>query len=127
MIKTIETDIGTYYFDSVNFTLSLSPISKQSSPTLDSVEDGVLKKVVINISNSCNLSCSYCYADGGNYGMDNRIMDLTTADNIIQEIASKGVTQNQPSHTFRGRTFFKYRIIYIFYRKIIYIIKCSEN
>lgn len=44
MIKTIETDIGTYYFDSVNFTLSLSPISKQSSPTLDSVEDGVLKK-----------------------------------------------------------------------------------
>ena len=45
MIKTIETDIGTYYFDSVNFTLSLSPISKQSSPTLDSVEDGVLKKV----------------------------------------------------------------------------------
>ena len=25
--------------------------------------------------------------------MDNRIMDLTTADNIIQEIASKGVTQ----------------------------------
>ena len=62
MIKTIETDIGTYYFDSVNFTLSLSPISKQSSPTLDSVEDGVLKKVVINISNSCNLSCSYCYA-----------------------------------------------------------------
>ena len=46
MIKTIETDIGTYYFDSVNFTLSLSPISKQSSPTLDSVEDGVLKKDV---------------------------------------------------------------------------------
>lgn len=43
MIKTLETDIGTYYFDSVNFTLSLSPISKQSSPTLDSVEDGVLK------------------------------------------------------------------------------------
>ena len=44
--------------------------------------------------------------------MDNRIMDLTTADNIIQEIASKGVTQIN-------------RLI--FYRKIIYIIKCSEN
>ena len=26
MIKTIETDIGTYYFDSVNFTLSLTVI-----------------------------------------------------------------------------------------------------
>ena len=127
MIKTIETDIGTHYFDSVNFTLSLSPISKQSSPTLDSVEDGVLKKVVINISNSCNLSCSYCYADGGNYGMDNRIMDLTTADNIIQEIASKGVTQINRLILFGGEPFFKYRIIYIFYRKIIYIIKCSEN
>ena len=44
MIETIATDVGTYYFDSVTFPLSLSPISKQSSPTLDSVEDGVLKK-----------------------------------------------------------------------------------
>ena len=118
MIKTIETDIGTYYFDSVNFTLSLSPISKQSSPTLDSVEDGVLKKVVINISNSCNLSCSYCYADGGNYGMDNRIMDLTTADNIIQEIASKGVTQINRLILFGGEPFLNIELFIYFIEKL---------
>ena len=53
-------------------------------------------------------------------------MDLTTADNIIQEIASKGVTQINRLILFL-ENLFKYRIIYIFYRKIIYIIKCSEN
>lgn len=96
----------------------MSPISKQSSPTLDSVEDGVLKKVVINISNSCNLSCSYCYADGGNYGMDNRIMDLTTADNIIQEIASKGVTQINRLILFGGEPFLNIELFIYFIEKL---------
>ena len=41
MIKTLETDVGTYYFDSINFTLSSSPISPKSLQNLDSVEDGV--------------------------------------------------------------------------------------
>lgn len=105
MIKTLETDVGTYYFDSINFTLSSSPISPKSLQNLDSVEDGVLKKVVINISNSCNLSCSYCYADGGNYGMDNHIMDLATADNVIQEIMNKGIKQINRLILFGGEPF----------------------
>ena len=92
MIKKIDTDFGTYYFDSISFTLSSSPEYKNTSNTLDNLDDGILKKVVINISNSCNLSCSYCYADGGNYGMDNRVMDFDTADKIIQEIVSKGIS-----------------------------------
>ena len=37
--------------------------------------------------------------------MDNRIMDLTTADNIIQEIASKGVTQINRLILFGGEPF----------------------
>ena len=54
----------------------------------------------------------------GNYGMDNRIMDLTTADNIIQEIASKGVTQIQPSHTFRGEPFLNIELFIYFIEKL---------
>ena len=38
--------------------------------------------------------------------MDNRIMDLTTDDNIIQEIASKGVTQINRLILFGGEPFF---------------------
>ncbi|MEW7090686.1 MAG: radical SAM protein [Streptococcus thermophilus] len=77
-----------------------------------------MKKVVINISNSCNLSCSYCYADGGNYGMDNRIMDLTTADNIIQEIASKGVTQINRLILFGGEPFLNIELFIYFIEKL---------
>lgn len=55
MIKKIDTDFGTYYFDSISFTLSSSPEYKNTSNTLDNLDDGILKKVVINISNSCNL------------------------------------------------------------------------
>ena len=52
MIKKIDTDFGTYYFDSISFTLSSSPEYKNTSNTLDNLDDGILKKVVINISNS---------------------------------------------------------------------------
>ena len=107
MIKKIDTDFGTYYFDSISFTLSSSPEYKNTSNTLDNLDDGILKKVVINISNSCNLSCSYCYADGGNYGMNNRVMDFDTADKIIQEIVSKGIKQINRLILFGG-AFFKY-------------------
>lgn len=27
----------------------------------------ILRKLILNISNSCNLQCEYCYANGGNY------------------------------------------------------------
>ena len=46
--------------------------------------------------------------------MDNRIMDLTTADNIIQEIASKGVTQINRLILFGGEPFLNPR------RKMVY-------
>lgn len=45
--------------------------------------------------------------------MDNRIMDLTTADNIIQEIASKGVTQINRL-ILSGRTFLNIELFIYF-------------
>lgn len=118
MIKKIDTDFGTYYFDSISFTLSSSPEYKNTTNTSDNLDDGILKKVVINISNSCNLSCSYCYADGGNYGMDNRVMDFDTADNIIQEIVSKGIKQINRLILFGGEPFLNIELFVYFIEKL---------
>lgn len=92
MLKKIYTNIGDYYFDSEKFTLSTSSVEGTTSYKPPYIPKNVLQKIVINISNSCNLSCSYCYADGGNYGMDNKIMTLDTADNIINEVKFRGIT-----------------------------------
>ena len=43
MIKKIDTDFGTYYFDSISFTLSSSPEYKNTSNTLDNLEESCNK------------------------------------------------------------------------------------
>ena len=50
--------------------------------------------------------------------MDNRIMDLTTADNIIQEIASKGVTQINRLILFGGEPFLNIELFIYFIEKL---------
>lgn len=37
----------------------------------------------IHVSNSCNLRCSYCYANQGNYGSKSELMNINTANDII--------------------------------------------
>ena len=40
--------------------------------------------VRINVSNSCNLACTYCYANGGNYKNENNIMSKKVAEDIVR-------------------------------------------
>lgn len=84
MLKTFITESDIYYFNSENFTLSTSDKIVENNPN-------ILKKIVINISNSCNLACAYCYADGGNYGMTNQLMDVATANKIIEQLCDNGI------------------------------------
>lgn len=127
MLKSFHTDSNTYYFDSENFTLSTSPKNSVGNSEVKSqIQKDILQKVVINISNNCNLSCSYCYADGGNYGMDSRIMDKHTADNIIQDIRQKNIRQINRLILFGGEPFLNVEIFAYFIdelSKILEIIK----
>lgn len=43
----------------------------------------VLDRLVLNISNACNLQCRYCYAGGGNYHLPHSFMDKITAAGIL--------------------------------------------
>jgi uncharacterized protein len=42
-----------------------------------------LSKLVLNISNACNLRCKYCYANGGNYKSDERMMSVDVAKDAL--------------------------------------------
>lgn len=50
-----------------------------------------ISKVVLNVSNKCNLRCRYCYADGGNYGRCEAVMSEETLFSIISDLKSKGI------------------------------------
>ena len=104
MLKEFITETDTLYFNSETFTLSTS-IDDLNNNTKTKNDYNILKKVVINISNSCNLSCTYCYADGGNYGMMNRLMDIDTADKIIDQLNSRGIQCIKRLILFGGEPF----------------------
>lgn len=40
---------------------------------------GVLNRLVLNLSNDCNLACKYCYANGGSYQSESAMMSEATA------------------------------------------------
>jgi uncharacterized protein len=52
--------------------------------------------ISLNIAQSCNLSCSYCYADEGRFGGDARLMPLEVAvaaiDRVLSGAAGRRVT-----------------------------------
>jgi uncharacterized protein len=52
--------------------------------------------ITLNIAQSCNLSCSYCYADEGRFGGRPRLMPLAVAlqaiDRLIEGAAGRRVT-----------------------------------
>jgi len=49
----------------------------------------ILNRVAINITNSCNLECKYCYANGGNYHTDEHIMPLEILEKTLNSFYDK--------------------------------------
>lgn len=48
-----------------------------------------LSKLVLNISNACNLRCRYCYANGGSYQSDEGMMSKDTAKRALDMFYKK--------------------------------------
>lgn len=66
------------------FLLVLLEKSKYA-PTVPvkSSEPRILERLVMNVSNDCNLRCRYCYAGGGNYGLQKSYMEKKTAIRVL--------------------------------------------
>jgi uncharacterized protein len=58
------------------------------------VEDGADLAINVNLTNICNLACTYCFADGGDYG---RITNAMGADSVewIFDFIAKHVTPSR--------------------------------
>ena len=120
MLKAFITKSDTLYFNSETFTLSTS-IDDLNNNIKKENDYNILKKVVINISNNCNLSCTYCYADGGNYGMMNQLMNIDAADKIIDQLVSRRIQCIKRLILFGGEPFLNIDLF-------VYIIeKLSKN
>lgn len=53
----------------------------------DNIIDNVKpNSITLNMINSCNLKCDYCYANEGTYGNENNIMNFDTARKSIMKI-----------------------------------------
>lgn len=51
-----------------------------------SVSDSRLRNIYLVASHVCNLSCSYCYAKGGSFGMAETLMDAATMEKALAKL-----------------------------------------
>ena len=99
-LKEINIDNKKFVFDGANFELYKindediyqkyregEDIQPYKSP-----QKSYRSKIVFNFSNSCNLKCKYCYADGGTYSTKHkRIMTQEVFDGIVSHLQEDGV------------------------------------
>lgn len=76
-------------------------------------------KVVINICNTCNLKCKYCFAHGGNYGRPSKkeLMTNVTALKIIHDL-KKSKIEISKILFFGGEPFLNLEVIETFCKNL---------
>jgi len=80
-VVQIFPDIVPSLYESVHNTLKVKNREIKSEVTEEWIR--YLPRLVIHISNSCNLKCKYCYAHGGNYLSEKGMMSLELLDKIL--------------------------------------------
>lgn len=79
----IEDVLQKYEID--NFKESTEILFKENSKKSGFIGESknILDRLVLNISNDCNLSCRYCYATNGTYNQDKSLMEEKVAIKTI--------------------------------------------
>ncbi|WP_300409381.1 radical SAM protein [Lagierella sp.] len=91
--KKIVFNSNNYEFYELNSEIDDVEDSQISSLKSFKLPEHVLSKVILNISNICNLNCEYCYANGGNYNRKNAIMSKGSINKIIRRLQEKNVSE----------------------------------
>ncbi len=55
----------------------------------ENVDKKSLNRLVIHLTNDCNMRCQYCYANGGSYCSQRNIMSKATLDKVIDKFFSE--------------------------------------
>lgn len=86
------------------------PAPARPSPLEAATDRTVLERLVINVANTCNLDCVYCYAQGGDYGTGRRLMQLGVGPRAFRAFASQ-YARIATVHFFGGEPFLNPRAI----------------
>ena len=78
-----EFGISEAEYDSFLGKMKLAPVAEAEKPK--DVKPA-LNRLILHLSNDCNLRCVYCYANGGNYRSSRDLMSRETLDRIIDVI-----------------------------------------
>lgn len=70
------------------FQIVLQKLDSKIEQSEKSAHEMILDRLVLNISNSCNLKCIYCYAEGGTYGSVSSFMNEKTALATVDRFCS---------------------------------------
>ena len=65
---------------------AIFPILNQGDPSPRSGQKPRLGRLTLNISNLCNLACSYCYADQGRYHGPENLMSMSQMEEVLRRI-----------------------------------------
>jgi uncharacterized protein len=68
--------------------------------------------ISLNLAHSCNLSCSYCYADEGRFGGRSTMMSLATAQAAIGQLLEKTPGQRVTVGFIGGEPFLNRQVLY---------------
>jgi uncharacterized protein len=68
--------------------------------------------VSLNLAHSCNLSCSYCYADEGKFGGHSTMMSLATAQAAIDRLLENAPGQRVTVGFIGGEPFLNRHVLY---------------
>jgi uncharacterized protein len=99
-VLSLEKDEQSWYAlppmerERIALTLKASLPDELDSRTNLLGESSRLTGFYLFVSQECNLACSYCYGDGGEYRKSKMIMDERTADNFID----KFITDQNPGY-----------------------------
>lgn len=122
LIKRVQVKNSNYIFNGENFEIfkinnenELKRYMSEEETICrrhDEDNHGCISKVVLNVSNECNLKCKYCYASGGKYNRERFMrMDISTLENIVNELVQEGVREIEVVSLFGGEPLINIGII----------------
>lgn len=84
----------------------------QPRPSPPASSEGIVKALCLHVAHDCNMRCAYCFADGGDYGMDRSLMSLDTARAAIDFVLqSSGPRKHLEIDFFGGEPLVNWEVV----------------
>jgi uncharacterized protein len=75
------------------------------------VKNADLSNLVLNISQKCNMKCTYCYADGGAYNAPEQLMDKKTAEACVDFLLNASNVETCWIYFFGGEPLLNFDVL----------------